>query len=387
MRARRLRMTLLAALLAGCDAEGAFGPHRGLEPTDLEARYTWVEEGWTGAQLTEPVGHPAVVLSWTLPDRWDGEPFRVYSRRSDRSGYLLAATVTSCAELSCRYTDLNVAPGEEYDFYVAAVDERSGREFVSRAVRSVRIPRAEQPATPDRPAARALDGAVYLRWPSTGAQLYRVFVLPAGEDVPFEIGATDGTSFLDTRARNGARYAYRVAAVDTLGHVGRQSEAAVATPRPDAHAQRLYPMGDSAAASGFRFPESAEAGAGVVPGDAAGAQWRLERAMGGLRIVPLGSTRVTAGIATTALTCGPQSDPDCAAVDAAPAPSAFGPAPVPVRAANSYVFRVLGTDGRVRYGKIRVQGESTDFRGLPVLIFDWAFQLVPDEPQLLLTTG
>src|SRR5690606_12624934 len=110
----------------------------------------------------------------------------------------------------------------------------------------------------------------------------------------FEVGSTDGTSYVDTRAENGSLHTYRVAAVSEDGYVSRRSESVAAIPRPDYHAELIYAHADSALASGFRFTES-EDESPIVAGTAADAQWRLEESGGELRIVPIGPTRVTDG--------------------------------------------------------------------------------------------
>lgn len=377
-------VVLAAALLTGCEGLGDIvDPVDDLDPTLTELRYRWVDQGWTRTSALAPVGQPSVELGWDLPEDWNGEAFRVYSRQSNRSTYLLTATVTSCGAGSCRYTDLNVTSGESYDYYVVTLDA-NGREIGSSEAWQVRVPSYGAPEAPAAPTAVALDGAVFLRWASTGAERYRVFLERVGADsVFFEIGASDGVGYLDTRAANGTRYGYRIAAVDTLGHVSARTALALATPRPDYQAEIIYPLSDSAAASGFRFVGTASENP-IVAGTSSSAQWRVETGSGGLRIVPLGQTRVTQGVFTTALTCGPGADADCESVDRAPAASAFGTSPVPVSAGNTYVFRVVGGDGRARYAKVRVDGHASDAAGRTVVVFDWAYQLVADEQSLRL---
>src|SRR5688572_11917098 len=108
-------------LLSGCDLAEALGPGSGDQDWNLDAGYRWTLEGWQ-TNGTQPVGHPSVLVTWDLPDGWDGEPFRVYAKDSDESRYGLAATVTSCSGSSCSYSDRNVAPGQSYDYYIALVD-------------------------------------------------------------------------------------------------------------------------------------------------------------------------------------------------------------------------------------------------------------------------
>ena len=377
-----LTAVLLAAGAAACDDldDGINGPidGGGLEPRAVEARYAWILQGWRGVQ---PVGQPAVEVTWELPDEWDGEPFRVYAKPANRTAYSRIATVTSCAAAGCRYTDVNVAGGQTYDYFVATELSPGGAEEPSPAVRAV-VPQASTPQTPAAPTVTALDDALFLRWASTGAERYRVFVERVGSDSAFIlIGETDGTAFLDERVDNGVAYAYRIAAVDTLGTVSARGALGSGTPRPDYHSEVIYAQGDSAAASGFRVQRSDDDNP-VVTGDAAGAQWRLEVVGGVPTIRPLGSATVTRGQFTTALTCGPGSESDCTSIQQAPAASAFSAAPVAVEAGNTYVFRVTGDDGRTHYGKVRVQGATRDARGRTLAVFDWAYQLRPDVASL-----
>lgn len=370
-------LALLLLALAACDGErGVLGPGTGEAPRDLAATYAWHFRGWDGS---EPIGTPAVEVTWSLPANWSGDPFRVYSRRGSGS-FVPIATVTSCAQGVCRYTDINVRPGERYDYFVTSVDERSGREVESTTRVQVSVPASSTPTTPAELSVVGLDGAAFIRWRQTTAQRFRVFLQSGG--TLFLLGETDGQSFLDTRAENGVEHRYLVAAIDTDGHYSRLSAAAVGVPRPDYFAELLYPREVSAATSGFRFVSSPSSENPVVNGDGPAAQWRLETIDGRIHIRPLGTTRVTGGIFTSALSCGPGSESDCVAVHQAPPSSSFSTAPVAAESAHTYVFEVRGTDGRVRYGKIRVLGVTRDSEARPVLVFDWAYQLRPDDVRL-----
>ena len=217
--------------------------------------------------------------------------------------------------------------------------------------------------------------------------MYRVFLEGiAGDSVFHEIGASDGTGYLDTRAENGTQYEYRVAAVgsaDEGSYVSRRSETVSVTPRPDYHAELVFSHTADPEASGFSFAES-EADNPIVAGASAEAQWRLEESGSDLVIVPLGETRVTAGIFTTDLSCGPGSEADCEYVAEAPAEAGFAATPVEVSAGNTYVFEVV-SDGETHFAKIRVHGAAVDSEGQQVVVFDWAYQTVADEPSLNLS--
>lgn len=368
------------AVVGACNDDGAIiGNPSGFDPELIAATPRWIESHWEGR---DAVGTMGVDLLWELPDDWDGEVFRVYARPGGNGDYLLIATVTACISRQCTYTDINVQPDRTYDYFVTAFDERRNRELGSSTALRVTLPPATLPTMPAPLDAVGLDNAVFLRWEgSEDADHYRIFLEREDADsLFFEIGATDGIGYLDTRAANGTEYLYRVAAVSADGYISRRSDGMIAIPRPDYHAEIIYPLADSAQASGFRFT-AVETDNPIVPGTAATAQWRLESGPSGLQIVPTGQTRVTSGVFTTALVCGPGSDADCQDIPTAPVSSAFGTGPVAVSTGNTYVFEVVD-GGLVHFAKIRVQGDGADASGRSVMVFDWAYQLVPDEPSL-----
>lgn len=394
MRTRLHLPLLLAALaLAGCDndptgvvIDRGGGTGSGTvpgQPRDLDANYQWILEGWT-PQGT-PAGHAAVVVTWKLPTSWNNEPFRVYARRTSQSTYTRIATVTSCEGGACRYVDINVVAGNRYEYYVAAVNESTGQETVSDFRDALTVPTYSPPPVPQPDSAVGLDNALYLRWKDAGAgaSLWKYMVFLVGIDASsalYQLGEADATGFLDLRARNGHVYRYRVAAVDTLGHVSAMSAAMSGIPRPDFRGELLYAHGDSAAASGFQFVRS-DSLTPVVSGASPSAQWRLEVSNGTWQIRPLGETEVVSAGRTSGLACGPASDPGCTAVTRAPT-TGYTRSPVAAFPEVSYVFRVRGSDGRIHYGVVRPQLLGSDQAGKGLMILDWAYQLLPDEPRL-----
>jgi len=390
---RRLRTPVALAVLAlaACNDHPTDGGYYGGEPgqpTDVRARYEWILQGWTAQG--RPSGRPSVVVTWRIPTGWNNEPFAVYSRRAGQSSFSRIATVTSCQNGTCRYVDVNVSAGAQYEYYTATVDERSGRERVSDVRDAVTVPAATVVPTPQADSVFALDNANYLRWRSGGASgalwKYQVFLVAVnGSAVDlYQLGETDGTGFLDQRARNGRSYTYRVAAVDTLGHYSDMSGSFTGTPRPDFRGELIYAHGDSTPRSGFRFVDS-DASSPIVAGDASNAQWRFEVVNGAWQIRPLGETEVVDAGRTTALVCEPARDPGCRAVYQAPT-SGYTRNPVPVNSEFSYVFRVRASNGRIHHGVVRpvILGTS---QGKRLMIFDWAYQLVPDETRLLKRPG
>lgn len=384
------RKLILAAgllLAAACDNDPDVvivdpGEEPGM-PTDLFANYAWVLEDFQNGQ---PVGYPSVQVTWLPPIEWDDEVFRVYGKRTSASGFSLIGTVTSCTDVGCVYTDRNVQPGGEYEYYVAAYDETSDLETASDFRDVVAVPGTQRPAPPSNLDAVGLDNAAFVRWTansSNGNSVSRYVVYLTsldGESTLYQAGQTDGTGFLDQRAENGSRFGYRIAALDSLGHYSNLSSEVLVSPRPDFSGELVYAFADSAAASGFRF-QANEADNPIVVGSSTGAHWRLESDLTGWRIVPLNGTQVTEFGRTTALVCGPGADAGCTAARVAPT-AGYTTAPIPVDAEYSYVFRVTGGDGQPHFAVLRVTMLGTDQNGRDLMIFDWAYQSRPNEPQL-----
>lgn len=358
-------------------------------PRDLAGRYEWALDGWDSA--ARPVGQPTVLLTWTAPDQWRGEPFRVYGRRSRTGSYTLIATVTSCAERQCRYADANVVSGANYEYFVAAVDERTGREAATEEAVAVDVPTYTEPPRPAAPQVVALDNLVYLRWadvplPADRIWKYMIFLEERnGTSVFFQPGETDGVAFVDVLAQNGTAYRYSIAVVDIDGHISERSAlSGTAIPRPDAQGDLIYAFSDNAQASGFTF-DSADGRGRVVAGDSPAAHWRLEASGDDWFLRPLGATGVRDMGRTAAISCGPASDPGCDAVTEAPL-SGYQSGAIALALEHTYVLR-LGSGTSVRYAKMRVQILGFDNSNRQVLIFDWAHQTVPGERSLNVLPG
>jgi hypothetical protein len=380
-----------AALLAACGRDHTFvdggpaGPAPAA-PTNLTAQPRWILEGFTAGG--QPSGYAAVDLAWDPPSAWSSsEVFRVYGRRAGESGFFLIATVTSCTTSGCVYRDRNVTAGQTYEYYVATTNESSNQETATEFRESVLVAPASTPAAPLADSAVALDNAAYLRWRDggAGASLWKYVVYLTRIDNTtylYGLGETDGRAFLDSRATNGHVYGYRVAAVDTSEHVSALSPEITVAPRPDASGELINSFQTNAALSGFRF-QTSEATDPIVAGTSPTAQWRLEHDATGWHIVPLNGTALLEypGGRTTALTCGPGSDANCRAVTRAPV-AGYQTTPVAVNAEYSYVFRVTGSDGQPHYGVIRVQLLGSDGAGHDLMIFDWAYQTLPNEARL-----
>ena len=379
----RFPLILAALVLAGCDDDNLFTPDID-RPENLDASYEWLFTGWN-QQTARPVGHPSVLVEWSLPAGWNGEPFRVYGRRSGQGSFALVGTTTSCENGECRFVDINVVGGRSYEYFVSTADERSGGEAPSGYRVEVDVPTFTPPPAPRADSVFALDTSLWVRWRDGGSgddfwKYQVVLVSLNGQAVDFyHVGETDATGFLDLRARNGNVYGYRIAALDTLGQVSDLSPVITGVPRPDYRGELVYAYGDSTARSGFRFP-TAEDQDPILSGDSPQAQWRLEVAGGRWQIRPLGETEVVSAGRTTALVCGPGRDAGCRATFQAPT-TGYSRNPIPVDPEFSYVFRVRGSDGRTHYAVVRA-GILGSSGGNALMIFDWAYQARPDEPRL-----
>jgi len=324
-------------------------------------------------------------VSWELGSGWDGEAFRVYSRRITDADFFFIAEVTSCIEGFCTYQDLNVTAGETYEYYVSAYSAASGVEAESDLTVEVFVPSFTPPSVPNAPFVIALDNSLYLTWGDASRDaadfsFYKVYQADGPDD--FLLGETDSEGFVDLLARNGITYSYFVTAVDSDGHESTGSAIASGTPRPDFHGELVYDYFADPALSGFRFQEDEETNP-IVDGDDGARHFRFEVDMSGFWLVPAAGTQIhEAGIATTALKCAVGADAGCVDVSIAPN-SGYTTQDVNASAGYSYVLRVVGDDGLLHYGVIRVAHLGAD-QNADLMIFDWAYQLQAGSPDLII---
>ncbi|HUP52520.1 MAG TPA: hypothetical protein VM198_08590 [Longimicrobiales bacterium] len=331
----------------------------------------------------------AVTVQWELGAGWDGETFRVYSRRVTDADYFLIADVTSCADGLCSYVDWNVVADQTYQYYVSAVSAGSGLETATASSVQVLVPTPTPPPVPDAPQVIALDGAAYFIWgaDARGApdfSHYRVYQDAGGTS--YLLGETDSEGFLDLLAGNGDTYAYFVTSMDTDGHESAGSASASGTPRPDFTAEFMYDHFADPTQSGFFFqPEETTlaVGDGSVLGDV---HFRFETDVSGWWLVPGTGTEVYDAGFTTALKCGVGADAGCTDVSVAPS-SGYTAADVSLAVESSYVLRVIGADGLTHYGVIRVTHLGLDQNSDAIMIFDWAYQLQEGNRNLVSQPG
>ncbi len=328
----------------------------------------------------------AVTVYWELSSGWNGETFRIYGKRAEDASFFLIADVTSCSEGSCEYTDTNILPTVSYVYYVSALDPDTGVETDSDRTVGVSVPSFTPPPVPADLEVVALDATNYIRWndnarSASDFSAYRIYLLSDQGASQTLLGESDSPGFLDALAENGVTSSYAVSSVDIHGHESGTSSSAQGTPRPDFTGELLYSFMDDPNLSGFRFSESDQLDP-IVPGASLTRHFRLETDASGWWLVPGPSAEVTEGVFTTALKCGVAADEQCADWTTAPLVG-YSPADILVEPEFTYMWRVVGGDGVVRYGAVRVSLLGTDQTGAALMIFDWAYQLQGGNPQLV----
>ena len=369
---RLLAVMGVSLLLGACgDDDGVFVPV-GDSPAPPEA-------------LDGEYFNRAVTLRWSLAAAWRGESFRVYGRREGDASFLLIAEVTSCTAGTCEYTDTNIVESAEYEYFVSAVDPDTGVETDSDAAIIVSVPSFAAPPVPSGLEVVALDHTNYLRWSDNARSAsdfarYRVYLLTDGGQTL--LGDTDSEGFLDELARNAVSSTYVVSSVDVYGHESLDSFESTGTPRPDFRGELVYSFSDDPARSGFRFAES-EQDDPIVGGTSPARHFRLETDAAGWWLVPGPTAEIfPEGSFTTALKCGVAADAQCQDWTTAPI-SGYSGGDVFLEPELTYVLRVVGDDGQIHYGAIRVALLGTDQSGAEIMIFDWAYQLQAGNPQLV----
>jgi hypothetical protein len=200
-------------------------------------------------------------------------------------------------------------------------------------------------------------------------------------------GTTVAPEFLVGALTNGVSHCFAVSSVSIDGAESNRSLARADTPRPDSRNQLLYAVQVKSDSSGFRFWE--DNGDGIVQtgelgqtrqGSSSTIDFFVDRdGAGALLLTPVRSGTGVEFYATDPIE-------DLTSIDLAPClPGATatqcGPytaTPIQASPGLGYVFEMDGGDGFLRYAAVRVTHVGQTF-----LIFDWAFQTDPGNPELL----
>ncbi len=173
------------------------------------------------------------------------------------------------------------------------------------------------------------------------------------------IGSTSGTYFADVEAVNGNKYYYAVAAYDYNGNESELSyDVIYSTPRPEGYNQAIFDYIRFPNNSGYTFTTYS-----TVPYDAQDVDFFFELYQG------TGYIRVYDD--TDIQDMGPTSD--IYDIPYAPQSGWVFQEYIEAYAGHTYVIRTIEN----KFAKIRIDQINADG-----IVFDWAFQTVPGEPQL-----
>jgi len=255
------------------------------------------------------------------------------------------------------------------------------------------------PESPNTLSSVSLDGAVAPTWADNAFQAdpglfqnYRVYTTSFNIDAnPPQCGTNwtlEGTTvapeFLVGALENGVPRCFSVTAFSVDGVESDRSPTRPDTPRPDARNVVLFAAQERADVSGFRFwddlnndDEAQIPELGLVRnGHDASVDFFVDRDLSG----DLFLTPVRAG---TGVEYADDTRPveDLTSIDFAP-DQVYETTGIQAVPGFGYIFEMDGQDGFKRYGALRVTHVGQDF-----LIFDWAFQTDPGNPELMVTSG
>ena len=341
------------------------------------------------AYQLEPSGDPleplGVLLTWTPVIDADLEVYNVYGRLAGSNQFDLRGSTTSTSfhdngvpDLEYRVTALNSEGEESPPSNSVTIDERL---------------RLEAPASI---ASTSLDGAVLVTWADNaflndpdGFQTYRVystsFSIDDGLcDAQWGLeGTTVAPEFLVSALTNGVPLCLGVSAESIEGWESLWPDPVADTPRPDARNVLVFPFQDDPDLSGFRFFEDLD-GDGLVGAAELGLIRRGDRSDIDFRVDRTGSGTMflePVRIGTTIALYSSSPVDDLTSIDIAPV-SGYSTVGLSAEPGFGYVFEMDGGDQFARFGALRVTHVGTQF-----IIFDWAYQTDPGNPELSVSGG
>ena len=343
----------------------------------------------TPANLTyelEPSGDPnqplGILLVWDGVNDVDLASYRVYSRGSSSSSFVLRGETTSNT-----FHD-NGVPHLEY--YVTAVSDNGGESDASNVIT---VDERLQLARPATLTSISLNGAIHLEWADNAYasnparfKWYRIY----GTTYDLDTGLCGGTwslegttiapEFLASAMTNGSPRCFGVSAISLEGYESLWSPLRQDTPRPDARNTLVFPLQQDATQAGFRFwndangdgqGQGAELGL-IESGNATDVDFRVRRGVGDtLWLEPVYS-------GTSIKVYGQVAD--LTSIDFAPA-AGYTRSMIQAVPTYGYVFEIV-EGSAVRYGALRVTHVSRNY-----VIFDWSFQTDVGNPELIRRGG
>ena len=340
------------------------------------------------AYQLDPSGTPdqpaGILLVWDDVQSGSLGGYRIYSRGSTTGAYGLRG------ETSSNTFHDNGVPHLQY--YVTAADVNGGESDASNVITVDERLQLPQPASLS---SISLNQAIHLQWADNAAlsdparfNWYRLYSLPydldhgvciTQPDSIFLEGTTVSDEFLATLLTNGVPRCFGVSAISVEGYESLWSALWHDTPRPDARNVLVSALEASAAQSGFRFWNDANANGRGDPGELGLVQdgnrtdidfWvHLRASDSTLWIVPQ-----FAGDSIR-LYDSTQAVPDLTSIDFAPA-SGYTRNMIQAVPGFAYVFQ-RNENGQYHYAALRVTAVGRRY-----VIFDWSAQTDPGNPEL-----
>ncbi len=359
--------------VAGCQVDGTFGPDGDLDPpTGL--RYL-VE---TGGGSGRPLG---LVLRWNDSQAPGLDGWNVYGRDEPNGPWSLRGSTVSNSfhdngrpYLQYHVTGYGAGRIESRPSNVVTVDERLALDKPA-TLTSVSLNGAVGLIWADNAFTADPDGFAYYRVYGTSYDLDRDL---CGTSWHLE-GTTVAPEFRVGALANGTPRCFGVSAISVEGFESLWSPLRADTPRPDARNVAVTVRQAGTATAGFRFwrdlnddgrVQSNELGR-ILPGGSAEADFTADRDPSG-RIFLTPTRTGTAAVPYVNRPIG-----DLTEIDVAPA-AGYSRAPLEALPGWGYVFQTEAADRFYRYGALRVTHVGRD-----LIIFDWAFQTDPGNPELV----
>jgi hypothetical protein len=372
---RLLVIGVALAALTACEDDIVVG---GLEPPSN----LWYDLDPSG-DATAPAG---VLLFWDPSPAADLEVYRVYSRPGTSGSYDLRGETTSTT-----FHDTGIPDGS---YAVSAVGTDGSESALIEVVIDERF-RLQSPATL---VSTSLNGAIHLAWSDNafandpeGFRQYRVYsaLYSLDEqlcDAQWSLeGTTVSPEFLAGALANGVPRCFGVSAESVEGWESVWSPIRADTPRPDARNVILWADAVDAGQAGFRFFQDLNGDGQVGPAElgiigsssSPAMDFWIDRDPSTLELI------ITPERAGTGVVLYDEIDPvaDLTSIDIAPI-SGFSAVPITVVPGYGYVFEMDGGDGFARYGALRPTHVGTEY-----MIFDWAYQTDPGNPELQIRGG
>jgi len=370
-----LRHLLVVAGLVAVACQNSTDPSGTLPPGTLAPPQNLAYELDPSGDPNRPAG---IRLAWDDVLSSDLASYRIYSRGSTGSSYLLRGETTSNT-----FHD-NGVPHLQY--YVTAVDVGGGESNGSNVIT---VDERLQLPAPDTLGSISLNRAIHLGWADNAAQStrfkwYRVYSASYNLDTGFcgtdwvLEGTTVSNEFLATLLANGTPRCFGASAISIEGYESLWSPLRQDTPRPDARNVLVYAFQADADSSGFRFwsdlnsdgiGQSSELGL-IQNGSRTDIDFVIHRhADSTLWVVPVFTGTRLQLYSTSSVA-------DLTAIDYAPA-SGYSRDSLLARPGFGYVFEIV--DGAaLHYGALRMTHVGRQY-----VIFDWSVQTDPGNPELV----